>query len=86
MVIRKKTWIEGFEKIASGEKTFDVRLADFKCKKGDILILEEYDSKKKKYTGRKLEKKIVFILNTNKQKYWKRSDINKYGLQIIGLK
>ncbi len=56
MRIRKKTWKEGFERILSGEKTFDARLADFKCKKGDILILEEYDPIKKKYTGRKIKR------------------------------
>lgn len=84
--IRKKTWKEGFEKILSGEKTFDARLANFDCKIGDTLVLEEYDPIKKKYTGRKVEKKITFVLNTNKQKYWKRSDINKSGLQIIAFK
>ena len=86
MKIRKKTWKEGFEKILSGEKTFDARLSDFNCKKGDILILEEYDPVNKKYTGRKIEKKITFVLNTNKQKYWSKLDINKYGLKIIALK
>ena len=86
MIIRKKAWKEGFEKILSREKTFDARLADFKCKKGDILVLEEYDPLKKAYTGRKMEKKITFVLNTKKQKYWSKSDINKYGLQIIAFK
>lgn len=86
MIIRKKTWKEGFEDILSGEKTFDARLSDFKCKKGDTLILEEYDPKKKKYTGRVIEKKVTFVLNTNKQKYWSNSDIKKYGLQIIAFK
>ena len=84
--IRKKTWKEAFEKILSGEKTFDARLANFKCKKGDILVLEEYDPIRKAYTGRKIEKKITFVLETKKQKYWSKSDINKYGLQIIALK
>ena len=67
MRIRKKAWREGFEKILSGEKTFDARLANFDCKEGDFLVLEEYDPVKKKYTGRKMEKKITFVLNTNKQ-------------------
>ncbi len=84
--IRKKTWKEGFEKILSGEKTFDARLANFDCKVGDILVLEEYDPETKKYTGRKIEKKITFVLNTKKQKYWSQSDINKHGLQIIAFK
>lgn len=84
--IRKKTWKEAFEKILSGEKTFDARLANFDCKVGDILVLEEYDPKTKKYTGRKIEKKITFVLETKKQKYWTQSDINKYGLRIIAFK
>ncbi len=86
MKIRKKTWPEAFTKIASGEKTFDARLANFDCKPGDILVLEEYDPKTKKYTGRKIEKKITFMLNTKKQKYWSQSDIKKYGLHIMALK
>jgi len=86
MKITKKTWTDGFEKILSGEKTFDARLANFECKPGDILVLEEYDPKTKKYTGRKIEKEITFVLNTKRQKYWTQSDINKEGLQIISFK
>ncbi len=84
--IKKKTWPKPFEKILSGEKTFDARLANFACKPGDILILEEYYPKTKKYTGRKIEKKITFILNTKTQKFWSQSDIKKFGLQIIAFK
>jgi ribosomal protein S17 len=86
MIIRKKTWPEAFEKILSGEKTFDARLANFNCKPGDILVLEEYDPKVKKYTGRKIEKEVTFVLNTKKQKYWTQSDIKRAGLQIIAFK
>lgn len=86
MIIKKKTWKEGFEKILSGEKTFDARLANFECEPGDILVLEEYDPKLKKYTGRKLEKKIIFVLNTKDQKYWSQSDISKEGILIMGFK
>jgi ribosomal protein S17 len=86
MEIKKKTWKEAFEKILSGEKTFDARLADFECNVGDILILEEFDPKLKEYTGRTLKKKITFILNTKEQKYWKHSDIKKLGLKILALK
>lgn len=86
MVIKKKTWPDEFEKILSGEKTFDARLANFDCKPGDILVLEEYDPKLKKYTGRKIEKEVTFVLNTKKQKYWSQSDISKTGLLIISFK
>jgi ribosomal protein S17 len=86
MIIKKKTWKDAFEKILSGEKTFDARLANFECKVGDTLVLEEYDPIAKKYTGRKIEKKITFILKTKKQKYWSQSDINDLGLLIMGFK
>ena len=86
MKIRKKTWPEAFEKILSGEKTFDARLANFECKVGDILVLEEYNPKLKKYTGRKIEKEITFILNTKEQKFWSQSDIKKEGIIIMALK
>ena len=84
--IRKKTWPEAFEKVLSGEKTFDARLANFDCKSGDLLVLEEYNPKLKRHTGRKIEKKITFVLNTKTQKYWPQADIKKFGLQIIGFK
>ena len=86
MILKKKTWPEAFEKILSGEKTFDARLVNFKCKVEDILILEEYNPKTKRYTGRKIEKKVTFVLNTKTQKFWSQSDIKKYGLQIIAFK
>lgn len=37
----KKIWPEYFDKIADGSKTFELRLADWKCKEGDILLLQE---------------------------------------------
>lgn len=86
MKIRKKTWTEAFEKVFSGEKTFDARLANFDVKPGDILVLEEYDPTANKYTGRKIEKEITFVLNSKEQKFWSQSDIKKYGLVIMGLK
>lgn len=84
--IEKKTWPEMFEKILSGQKTFDTRLDDFKIKNGDILVLREYNPIKKEYTGRIIEKKVTFILKTKDQKFWSKKDIEKYGLQIIGFK
>jgi hypothetical protein len=85
MIIKKKTWPDMFEKILSGEKTFDARLADFKIKKGDTLVLEEWDPKTKNYTGRIIEKKVTFILNTKDQKFWSEEDLKKHGLLILSL-
>lgn len=86
MKIIKKAWPVLFKKVLSGEKTFDLRLADFKCKPGDILVLEEWNPKTKKYTGRILEKKVTYVLKTKKQKFWTKKEIEKYGFQVIALK
>jgi len=81
--IEKKCWPELFQKILEGEKNFDVRLADFKCKRGDTLILKEWNPKTREYTGRVLRKKVAFVLRTKDLKFWADKDIKKYGLQII---
>lgn len=86
MRIEKKTWPELFQKILNGEKTFEVRLADFECKPEDVLVLREYNPSKKKYTGRVIEKKVGFMFNTKDLKYWSKEDINKFGLYVITLK
>lgn len=53
-----------FSKVLSGEKKFDVRLADFDVKEGDTLVLEEWDNEKNEYTGRKIETAATYILKT----------------------
>lgn len=83
MIIKKKTWPELFQKVLEGKKKFDIRLADFECNPGDILILEEWDPSTKKYTGRKIEKKVSNVIKTRDLKYWSKEDIKRYGLQII---
>lgn len=84
--IKKKVWPKFFEKILSGEKAFELRLADWKCNHGDILVLEEWNPKTKEYTGRKIEKKVTYVLKTKDVKFWNKEDVDKYGLQIIGFK
>jgi hypothetical protein len=83
MIIRKKTWRDLFEKIITGEKKFDVRIADFEINEGDILVLEEWDERKKEYTGRKVETTATYILKTKDMKFWSKEDIEKYGFQVI---
>jgi len=84
MIIKKKCWSEMFEVVLSGKKKFDLRLADFDCKEGDILVLEEWNPETKQYTGRKTEKKIGYVFKTKDLKFWSKEDIDKFGLQIIG--
>jgi ASC-1-like (ASCH) protein len=81
--IYKKTWPEYFEKIITGKKKFEMRLADFEIKEGDILVLEEWDNNKKKYTGRKIEVVATYILKTKDQTFWTKEKVEKYGLQLI---
>lgn len=86
-IIEKKTWPDYFEKIKNNKKHFEVRLADFKIKKRDILILREWNPKTKKYTGRKLKFKAGLILKIpeNMKNYHSESEIKKYGFYIIEL-
>ena len=85
MEIRKGVQAGFFEKILSGEKKFEVRLANFECKKGDTLILEEEDAKTGKLTGRILKKKITYVTKTKDLKYWPKEDVEKYWFQVMQL-
>jgi len=72
--------------IVSGQKTFEVRLNDFECSKGDILVWKEWDPDIKEYTGRFIEKKIIYVSNTKNQiKHWSKQEIEEKGLLIIFL-
>ncbi|MBS3117541.1 DUF3850 domain-containing protein [Candidatus Woesearchaeota archaeon] len=86
MRIEKKIWPESFQKVLSGEKTFEVRLADFKCNPEDILVLKEWNPKTGKYTGRAIEKRVSYVIKTKDIKFWPKEEIEKYGFQVIGLK
>lgn len=83
--IHKKVWPEYFEKIISGQKKFDLRLADFEVNEGDILVLEEWDQNKKEYTGRRVEVLATYILKTKDQTFWPLEEVEKHGFQIIQL-
>lgn len=84
--IHKKVWKEYFEKILSGEKQFELRLADFEVNEGDILVLEEWDEVAKIYTGRKIETTATYVLKTKGLTFWPQEDIDKYGFQVIQFK
>ncbi len=83
MRIEKKVWPKYFQLIIEGKKTYELRLADWTCEIGDILILKEWDPETKTYTGRTIEKKVTYIGKTKNIKFWNEEEINKYGFQII---
>lgn len=81
----KKVLPEYFEEIISGSKSFELRLADWDCELGDILVLKEW-SKEEGYTGREITKKIGYVLKTKDLKLFPKQEVEKYGYQIISLK
>jgi ribosomal protein S17 len=86
MKTEKKIWPEYFQKILDGKKKYELRLADWECNPGDILVLKEWDPETKEYTGRVLEKKVTYIGKTKGFDVWSKEDIEKYGFQIISFK
>lgn len=86
MKIKKKVWPEYFNKITSGDKSFEIRLADWECKVGDTLVLKEWNPETKEYSGREIEKKVTYVFKTKDQKFWDKEEVEKFGLQIIAFK
>lgn len=86
MKIEKKVLPEYFEKILSGEKKFELRLADWQCAPGDILVLKEWNPETKEYTGREVKKEVGYVVKTKECNFFSKNDIEKYGWQVIGFK
>lgn len=82
-IIKKKIWPEYFELVKTGKKRFELRLNDFNVSEGDTLILEEWDPKIKEYTGRKIEKKVSFVLKFKLNDFGQKKEIQDKGLVVI---
>ena len=83
--IEKKILPEYFEKVASGEKTYELRLADWDCQSGDTLILNEIDPKTRELTGRSLNLRVGYVGKTKDIDFFSTKEIDEYGYQIISL-
>lgn len=84
----KKVLKKYFDKILLGEKTYEVRLADWECRTGDILELVEINDTTKQPTGRTMNRKVGAVIKTKdieQQNWWSGKDIEPYGYQIIAL-
>ncbi len=87
MKIYKKVQHKYFEILLEGRKQFEIRLADFKYKPGDILVLLEQKKGTKKLSGRKFECEILFTINTKTaEKFWPKRKIDRYGLAVLSLR
>ena len=84
--IVKKMWPESYEAVLNGEKTYDLRLADWRVQPGDTILFREWDPKTKEYTGRKIEKRVGYVGKTKDWEVWPKEDIERYGYQVISLK
>ena len=83
--IIKKTTNEYFQLIASGQKTFDVRLADWECEAGDTIVLVEISNEDGRPTGRKLSCTIGSVVRTKDLDFWTPAEVSEHGYQVISL-
>jgi ASC-1-like (ASCH) protein len=81
--IEKKIHPQFFKLVKSGKKKFELRLADFKIKKGDIFVMREWDPRKKKYTGRTIKKKVNHILYFKLNQFGQEREIKRKGLYVL---
>ena len=58
-----KIWPAYFEAVLSGNKTFEYRYNDRAFSVGDVLLLREYNTYKKEYSGREIEVTVTYILD-----------------------
>lgn len=80
MIHKLKTWPVHFNAISRGDKPFELRKNDRDFIMADELLLEEYDPKEEKYTGRILHRRITCVLD------WGDGDFGlKKGYCIMGL-
>ena len=70
-----------------GRKRFEVRLADFDCEPGDILVLKEQKPGSDELTGREIECEVLYEFNTKDvEKFYKKEEIEKHGLAILAIR
>lgn len=86
MRIEKKIRQEYYDRVESGEKTYDVRLGDFSINQGDILVLKEWNEDRQAFTGRELEKQVTYVGRTKGDTTWPKEAVDEFGYQIISFK
>lgn len=83
--VHKKAFPALFAEVLSGNKTFDLRLADFDCQPGDVLVLDEVSEIDKQPTGRSIRKRVGYVLKTKELAFFATKDTQQYGYQIMSL-
>jgi hypothetical protein len=57
-----KCWPEFYNEVITGQKKFEFRLNDGNYKTCDALLLQEYSSHKKLYSGRSTKVRVTSVL------------------------
>ena len=84
MRIEKKVRSEYFRAVADGTKRFEVRLADFRCKPGDVLVLKEHAGGP---TGRQMECEILYKFNMkDMEMFHTKEEIERHGLVVLAIR
>ena len=64
----------------------EARLAKFELAKGDILRFHEWDAKMKRYTGKYYDREVKDFHKIRRvTRFWKKTDLLKYGIYIFSL-
>lgn len=85
--IVKKVQQKYFEAVMEGKKPFEVRLADFRCKPGDVLVLREQKQGTRELTGREVSCEVLFKYNVKEmEKFHSKEEIEKHGLVVLAIR
>ncbi len=76
MIHELKILPQYFKEVVNGNKNFEVRKNDRCFKKGDLLVLQEFDGEK--YTGLETRKEITYLLDN--------SNYLRDGYVVLGMK
>ncbi|HBF7198294.1 DUF3850 domain-containing protein [Clostridioides difficile] len=76
MIHELKILPQYFKEAVNGNKNFEVRKNDRGFKKGDLLVLQEFDGEK--YTGLETRKEITYLLDN--------SNYLQDGYVVLGMK
>ncbi|CCL67020.1 TPA: DUF3850 domain-containing protein [Clostridioides difficile] len=76
MIHELKILPQYFKEVVNGNKNFEVRKNDRGFKKGDLLVLQEFDGEK--YTGLETRKEITYLLDN--------SNYLQDGYVVLGMK
>lgn len=87
MKIKKKVQQKYFKAVLEGKKRFEVRLADFDCRQGDIIVLKEQKKGTRQLTGREIECEVLYKFNTKEmEKFHSKEELKKYGLVVLAIR